>query len=160
MLIRKLDFEIYADYYQFYLEDENSPHRTDEAWDLENVAFHRMLGVSEKLVAVGTARYEEVPVSIEFHDCAPVLELEKYSRINECSLEVTSNKLTLAGCTEYLPDAARIEVEPAIYRVRVLYGNLETVKDDWEGEDFYVLQLWKDSEYREVQTLKSPNLPK
>jgi hypothetical protein len=154
MLIRKLDFQIFADYHQFYLEDETSPHHPDKAWDLENVAFNRMLGVSEKLVAIGTARYETVPVSVEFHDAEPPLELEKYSRVNECSLEVTSNKLILSGCTEYLPDAARIEVEPAIYRVRVLYGNLETVKDDWEGEDFYVLQLWKDGEFRKIKTLK------
>ncbi len=154
MLLRKLHFEIYADYYQFYLECESSPHKSDEVWDAENIAFNRMLGVGEKLIAVGTKRYETVPVSIEFHDCESVLELEKYSRINECSLEVTSNKLVLSGCTEYLPDAARIEVEPATYRVRVLYGNLETVKNDVEGDDFYILQLWKDDSFRGVKTLK------
>lgn len=152
MLIRKLDFKIYADYSQFYLECESSPHRTDEVWTKETV--EQMIGVSEKLVAVGTARYETVPVSIEFHDSEPILELEKYSRVNECSLAVTSNKLILAGCTEYLPDAARIETEPATYTVRVLYGNLESVIDDWNGEDFYILQLWKDGEKREARTLK------
>ena len=152
MLIRKLDFQIYADYHQFYLEDEASPHETGDIWTKETVG--QMIGVSEKLIAIGTARYETVPVSVEFYDREPVLELEKYSRINECSLEVTSNKLVLAGCTEYLPDAARIDAEPATYRVRVLYGNLETVKDDWEGEDFYVLQLWQDGEFQVVKTLK------
>jgi hypothetical protein len=154
MLIRKFDFDIYADYRQFYLECESSPHKTDEVWDSANIASDRMLGVSEKLVAIGTARYETVPVSIEFHDCEPVLKLEKYSRINECSLEVTSNKLILSGCTEYLPDAARIDVESGNYAVRVLYGNLETVKDDFEGEDFYILQLWKADKFQQVKTLK------
>jgi hypothetical protein len=154
MLIRKLDFEIYADYHQFYLECESSPHRSDEVWDSANIASDRMLGVSEKLIAIGTARYETVPVSIEFHDCEPVLELDKYSRVNETGLEVTSNKLVLSGCTEYLPDAARISVEPATYAVRVLYGNLETVKNDFEGEDFYILQLWKADSFQEVKTLK------
>ena len=152
MLIRKLNFEIFADYHQFYLEDENSPHQTDKVWTKETV--EQMLGVSEKLVAVGTARNVAVPVSIEFHDSEPFLELEKYSRVNECSLEITSDKLILSGCTDYLPDAARIEVEPAIYQVRILYGNLETVADEFEGEDFYVLQLWKNAEMREVLTLK------
>lgn len=152
MRIRKLDFEIYADYHQFYLEDETSPHETGEIWTKETV--EQMIAASEKLVAVGTARYETVPVTIEFHDSEPELELENYSRVNECSLEVASNKLILAGCTEYLPDATRIDVEPAIYRVRVLYGNLESVKDDWEGEDFYVLQLWKDAEMRGVSQRK------
>lgn len=155
MLIRKLDFEIYADYHQFYLEAENFPlFESEEIWDIEGKATERMLGVGKNRIAVGTARYETVPVSLEFHDSAPMLELEKYSRINECSLVVNSEKLVLAGCTEYLPDAVRIEVEPATYRVRLLYGNLETVIDDWEGEDFYVLQLWKDNEFRDVQIIK------
>ena len=152
MLIKKFDFEIYADYNQFYLADESSPFSTGEIWTDET--FQQMLAVSEKLVAIGTARYETVPVSVEMYDRNPTLELEKYSRVNECSLDVTSNKLVLEGCTEYSPDAARIEVEPSIYRVRVLYGNLETVKDDYEGEDFYVLQLWKDAEMREISILK------
>lgn len=152
MLIRKLDFEIFADYHQFYLEDETSPHRTDLVWTKESV--EQMLGVGEKLIAVGTARNDTVPVSVEFHDSEPILESEKYSRINECSLEVTSNKLILSGCTDYLPDAPRIEVKPATYRVRLLYGNLETVKDEFEGNDFYVLQLWEDNEITEVTALK------
>jgi hypothetical protein len=152
MLIRKLDFEIYADYNQFYLEDETSPHETGRIWTDETV--ERMIAVGEELVAVGTARYETVPVSVEFHDREPALELEKYSRVNECSLKVPSDKLVLEGCTEYPPEAARIDVEPGIYRVRVLYGNLESVVDDWQGDDFYVLQLWKDGELREVVHLK------
>jgi hypothetical protein len=152
MLIRKLDFEIYADYNQFYLEDETASHDTSDIWTKETV--ERMIAVSEKLVAIGTARYRTVPVSIEFHDSEPTLKLEKYSRVNECSLEAASNKLILSGCTQYLPDAARIDIKPATYRVRVLYGNAEIVTDDWEGEDFYVLQLWKDDEMKEVKTLK------
>jgi hypothetical protein len=154
MLIRKLDFEIYADYNQFYLECESSPHRTDEVWDAENVAFNRMLGVGEKLVAIGTASYRSVPVTLEFYDSSPILELEKYSRINECGLEVTSNKLILSGCMEYLPDAARIEIEPANYAVRILYGNAETISDDSEGDDFYILQLWKYDKILDMKTLK------
>lgn len=153
-MISRNDYQLYADYHQFYLEDENSPHETNLVWDLEGKAHERMLGVAEGLVAVGTARYETVPVSVEFYDGEPVLELEKYSRVNECSLEAKSEKLIISGCLEFLETAARIEIEPSIYRVRILYGNLETVKDDWEGEDFYVLQLWKDTAMREVVTLK------
>ena len=148
------EFQIYADYNQFYLECESSPHETDKVWDVENIAFSRMLGVGKGLIAVGTARYRTVPVTIEFHDSAPRLDLEIYSRLNECSLEVTASKLILSGCTEYLPDAARIRVEPATYRVRILYGNAEIVTDDSEGEDFYVLQLWKDNDFRDVKILK------
>ena len=61
MLIRKLDFEIYADYNQFYLEDENSLHETGDIWTKETI--EQMIAVREKLIAVGTARYREVPVT-------------------------------------------------------------------------------------------------
>lgn len=152
MLIKKADYQIFADYHQFYLEDETSPHDTGSIWTKET--FEQMIAVSEKLIAVGTGRNNSVPVTVEIHDSEPILELEKYSRINECSLEAASNKLILAGCTDYLPDAERIEIEPSIYRVRVLYGNLETIDEYGEGDDFYVLQLWKDSQMREIQTLK------
>jgi hypothetical protein len=157
MLIRRLDFEIDADYRQFYLEDETSPHETGEIWTKET--HERILAVSEKLVAVGTARYETVPVAVEFYDSEPALEPEKYSRINECGLEAASQKLISSGCTEWLPDAARIDVEPAIYRVRALYGNFETVVDDWEGEDFYVLQLWETGEMRESDQVYKDGTP-
>ena len=152
MPIKTFDFQIFADYHQFYLEDENSPHDTGDIWNQETV--EQMAATAKGLLAVGTARSSTVPVTVEFHDGEPILELEKYSRVNECSLEITSDRLVISGCTDYLPDAERIEVIPSIYRVRILYGNLETVVEEWEGEDFYLLQLWKDSEMREISTLK------
>jgi len=37
----------------------------------------------------------------------------------------------------------RIPVPPAVYRVRVSYGGLDTLSDDGlEGDDHYRLQLW------------------
>jgi len=152
MLIRKQEFQTLAEYHQFYLEDDNSPHNTGDIWNEKTVGL--MLAVEEGLVAVGTARGLEVPVTVEIHDSEPGLELENYSRANECSLNVTADKIVILGCTDYQPDAERIEIEPGFYRVRVLYGNLESVIDEWEGEDFYVLQLWKDSEMREISVLK------
>ncbi|MBK7708160.1 MAG: hypothetical protein IPJ30_21025 [Acidobacteria bacterium] len=152
MLINRFDFQIDADFHQFYLEDESSPHGTDTIWDQSS--FERMLGVGEKLIAVGTGRLGEVPVAVEIHDSAPETQIERYSRVNECSLEATSGRLVIAGCTDYLPDAARIAIESGFYRVRVLYVDLETVTDEIEGSDSYVLQLWKDSQMRDVEVLK------
>lgn len=152
MLISRHEFQIFADYHQFYLEDENSLHSSDEdIWNDKTV--EQMLGVKEDLIAVRTARSLAVPVTIEIYDSEPAVELEKFSRINECSLNITSDKIIILG-NDYLPDAARIDVEPSIYRVRILYGNLESV-EEWEGEDFYILQLWEDDKMREIITLKS-----
>jgi len=152
MLINKQEFQIFANYHQFYLEDENSPRNTRDIWNEKTVG--QMLAVEKGLVAVGTARNLTVPVTIEIHDSEPDLELENYSRANECSLNVTVDKIIISGCTDYLPNAKRIKIESGFYRVRVLYGNLKSVIEEWEGEDFYVLQLWKDSELREISTLK------
>lgn len=152
MMISEHKFEIFADYHQFYLEDENSPHETGSIWTQET--HTRMLAIEEGLVAVGTARNVEVPVTIEIHDSEPMLKAEHFSRVNECSLKIWSNKMTIAGCTDYLPDAARIEIEPSIYRVRILYGNLESVENEIDGEDFYILQLWKDSQMHGIKEIK------
>ena len=32
-MISRREFEILADYHQFYLEDENSPHETGDIWN-------------------------------------------------------------------------------------------------------------------------------
>lgn len=152
MLISRHEYQICADYHQFYLEDEKSPHNTGGVWNEKTIG--QMLAVEEGLVAVSTARNETVPVTIEIYDSEPSLELGNYSRANECSLEVTTDKIIISGCTDYLPDAERIKIEPGFYRVRVLYGNLESVTEEWEGEDFYILQLWRDAEMREISTLK------
>lgn len=152
MLINKSEYKIYADYNQFYLKDKTSPHKTEDIWTEE--AFNQMLAISEKLVAVGTARYAEVPVSVEIHDSAPEIEAEKYSRVNECSIEVISGVALLEGCTEGDKTARVIELEPATYRIRVLYINLESVKGDFDGNDSYALQIWRDSEYRLIKTIK------
>jgi hypothetical protein len=93
------------------------------------------------LVAVLTARSVEVPVSVEIHDGEPNLDLESPSRVVECSLDVRTGKLVVAGCTEYLPDAPRIGIPPGIYRVRVSYAGLETVEDEFEGDDSYLVQF-------------------
>lgn len=151
MLISLHEFEIFADYHQFYLEDETWSPNTGDIWNEETVK--QMLEVGESFIAVGTARDMTVPVAVEFHDGEQLLELEKYSRVNECSLDVKSDKFVISGCTDYLPDAARIEVKPSIYRVRILYRNLESVVD-LDGDDFYVLQLWKEGKMREIAHLK------
>ena len=82
MPIKKLDFEIDADYRQFYLEDETSPHETGEIWTPE--AIERLLATGTKLVAVGTARNDKVPVSVEIHDSAP--DPEQHVDTGSCGL--------------------------------------------------------------------------
>ncbi|MFN5713043.1 MAG: hypothetical protein ACK463_00385, partial [Bradyrhizobium sp.] len=66
-----------------------------------------------------------------------------WDHIVEASLDVASGRIAIAGCTDYFPDAARIDVAPGTYRLRVSYGALDTLSEDGlEGDDHYRLQLW------------------
>jgi hypothetical protein len=57
--------------------------------------------------------------------------------VNECTLDVQSGRIVIAGCTDYFPTAARIEVSPGSYRARLYYGNLDALSDD-----HYKVVLW------------------
>lgn len=86
----------------------------------------------------------DVPVSIEVLNSAPPPELEQWDHVVECTLVVQGNRIVVAGCTDYFPDAARIEVAPGAYRVRVGYAGLASISEDGlSGNDSYTLQLWQ-----------------
>jgi hypothetical protein len=85
----------------------------------------------------------DVPVVVEVTDEAPDDDFAEWDQINECSLDISSGRIAIAGCTDYFPDAARIVVPPASYRARVYYGGLDSLSDDGlEGDDHYRVVLW------------------
>ena len=74
--------------------------------------------------------------------------------MNECTLDVQSGRIVIAGCTDYFPDAVRIEVFPGSYRARLYYGNLDALSDDGlDGDDHYKVVLWR-AEPGPVKVLK------
>lgn len=141
MAIQKYHYELFADYFQFYLQDETVEGNLGDSWTKE--AYDRLLAITIGTIGVGTVRNMTVPVDIEFHQTAPEESLAEWDQVNECSLEITSGRIVIAGCTDYFPDAARIEISPGIYRLRIYYGNLEALSDDGlEGDDQYRIVLW------------------
>jgi hypothetical protein len=130
-------FNLFADYFQFYVQDE-------EALGLDILSredIDRMFAVAPGYVWVGTARNMHVPVTIEILEAEPALDLESWHHVTECSIDIPSGKLVVAGCTDYFPDAARIGVAPGTYRARVSGGGFDTV-DGLEGAESYRVQLW------------------
>ena len=114
----------------------------------------RSLALAPGTIAVATLGAAEVPVAIEIHEDEPVGDAAAWDHVVEASIAVASGRLVVAGCTDYLPDAKRIAVAPASYRVRISYGGLDTVSEDGlEGEDRYRLQLWPAPE-SELRILK------
>ncbi|MHB8217984.1 MAG: hypothetical protein ACYDDS_18075 [Candidatus Sulfotelmatobacter sp.] len=139
----KFEFNLFADYFQFYMQDETVEGDLSECWTKE--AVNRLLAVTEGKIGVGTVRNMMVPVVVEVADAEPdEAETPKWDQVNECDLMVKSGRIVVAGCTDYFPDAARIEVPPGSYRVRLYYGDLNSLsEDELEGNDHYRIVLWR-----------------
>ena len=60
-----------------------------------------------------------VPVDVEVLDAEPQDSFDDWDQVNECSIDVKSGRIVIAGCTDYFPDAARIQVAPGMYRARI-----------------------------------------
>jgi len=59
-----------------------------------------------------------------------------------------------AGCTDYFPDAARIEFAPGSYRARIYHGSPSLLSEDaLDGDDHYKVVLWTAAP-RPLQVLK------
>ena len=139
--MRSLQYQLFADYYQFYIQDETANGDLSECWDAE--ATNRLLAVAPGAVGIGTVRNMNVPVTLEIHTEPPAQDIDIWDHVTECSLGVASGRLVIAGCTDYFPDAARIDLPNGNYQVRVSYGDLAKLSDDGlDGEDHYRVQLW------------------
>jgi hypothetical protein len=140
--MRQFHFELFADYCQFYLQDETAAGDLSESWTEE--ASDRLLAVAPGIVGIGTVRNMTVPVSLELLDVEPENDFDRWDHVTECSLDVHSDRLVVAGCTDYFPDAKRIEVVSGSYRVRASYGSLNSLSEDGlSGDDHYRIQVWQ-----------------
>lgn len=135
------ELTLFADYHQFYIQDENVDGNLSDAWTDE--AVERLLAVAPGTVGIGTVRNVDVPVTIVVLEREPALDADKFDQVVECSIVVESGAIVVAGCTDYFPDAARINIPSGPYRVRASFEGLESVSaDGLEGNDQYHLQLW------------------
>jgi len=137
-------FDLFADYFQFYIEDaaaEVSPDEAGDAWTQE--AIRNLLAPVRGSVRIGTVRNTTVPVELRVEAEEPATALDDYDHVAEASIDIPSGRLVIAGNSDYWPDAPRIDLAPGSYRVRVLYRGLATVSDDGlAGDDSYALVLW------------------
>jgi len=142
MLLEKYNFDLFADYFQFYLQDEQADLDLSlNIWSEQ--AVEDLLAVTPDIIHIGTVRNMTVPVAVEVHDSEPNEDFNLWEHITECSIEIPSGSLVVAGCSDYFPDAARIKIIPDTYRARIFYGALETLSEDGlDGDDHYKVTLW------------------
>jgi hypothetical protein len=139
--MKSFELVLFADYFQFYVRDEAANGDLSQAWNEETT--DRMLALAPGTVGIGTVRNMDVPVTVDILDHAPEDDFSEWDHVVETSLDVASGRIVIAGCTDYVPDAKRIEIPPGTYRVRVSYGALDTLSEDGlSGDDRYRLQLW------------------
>ena len=81
-------------------------------------AAARLLAVRPGVVGIGTVRNVDVPVSIELLGAEPMTSLAQWDHVVDCIVLVQSGRIVVAGCTDYFPDAARIDAVPGTCRVR------------------------------------------
>ena len=143
---------LFADYHQLYLQDEQADTDTPEDWGEQLTT--RMIAVDPGIVGIGTARNMTVPVRVDLVATRPDDDFDVWDHVAEASLEVSSGQIVIAGCMDYFPDAKRLPVLPGCYRVRVYYGGLNTLSEDGlDGEDHYQVVLWPEK-YRSPGVLK------
>jgi hypothetical protein len=149
-----IELQIYADYYQFYVQDMESTCDTSVIWD-DPASTEQGAVVGEGLVAVSTKRYETVPVRVEWYPSDPGFDWEGIDRVNECGIEVRTR--LGVGMPISLRPLHHIEfVEPGIYDVRLMAWGLDTVVSDWDGGDHYIVQLWPAATLRPLTHLAKP----
>jgi hypothetical protein len=147
-------FELFADYYQFYLQDEAAKGDLSDAWT--ETAVKRLLAIAPGTLGVGTARNNTVPVTVEVLAAAPIPDFEGWDQVVECALEVPTGRIVIAGTTDYFPDAARLAVAPGAYAARISYGALASVSaDGLTGADYYRVQLWPGKVSSDVAVIKA-----
>lgn len=159
-MTNEIKLELFADYFQFYIQDEKANGDLSDQWTEE--AVEQLLAITDGTIGVGTVRNMDVSVIIKTYDIDPLFltdcENNTIGQINECDINVTSGKIVIAGCTDYFPDAKRIELNNGIYRARIYYLNLDKLSEDgFNGEDFYEIHLWLTDKQENVKIIKNRN---
>ena len=134
-------FIVFADYFQFVVQDENAEDDFATIWTEDALAAQTAFGQSA--VCPGTLRNVDVPVEIVVAEGDPHVSLEDVDHAVEGSIEVSSGRLVVMSCTGYLPDAPRIEVEPGTYRALAVMSGIDSIETEWEpADDKYTVYLW------------------
>ncbi|AOV89752.1 hypothetical protein [Vibrio parahaemolyticus] len=137
-------FELFADYFQLYLMDVEASDDPSEIWTEE--ALNLMLGQLPNTLAVGTFRNVEVPFEVEVYETKPDVNLDEWDHASKGYFTVKSGVCSVFGCTDYLPETAKIHIKPGDYAVLSLAKGVATITEEWGGaDDLYKLLIWPSS---------------
>ena len=133
-------YQIFADYFQFYLWDADERPNAPEDYDDEDI--RRRIKTVPFVVVIQPVRNMEVPVEIELAPAPPPLALDHWDHVAEASIELPSGRLEIHKCTGGSIDT--LPVTPGSYRVRACFAGVGTLSEDGlDGDDRYHITLWQ-----------------
>lgn len=142
-------FQPLADHYQFHVQDAEATDGLIDGDSWSNEASERTrIAVAPHAIAVGTARYDFVPVTLEIRAAPPAFEsLDAYDHVVEADLELPSGRLAMTGCTQLPSEVDPVVLRPGRYRLRIAYepdARPRGVPDDRKPGEYltYRLTLW------------------
>jgi hypothetical protein len=113
-------FEPYADHLQFFLEDAEVESGIGDTWAEAPETWR--ISPERHVVAVGTARYDYVPVVLELLNSPPQdSSFEDADHVVEADLDLPSGKLAIHDGTQLPGEVEPLHLEPGRYRLRVSY---------------------------------------
>lgn len=131
---------IFADYFQFLVMDMASTDDFSSLWNNESV--ERMVALGTSAISLGTLRNVDVQVEIHVVDDLPDLPPDEYDHIAEGSFESPTGVVAVMGCTDFFPDAYRIDVRPGDYQFLYLVQGVGSITDEWSpASDLYILYI-------------------
>ncbi|MFD8707692.1 hypothetical protein ACFV1W_34770 [Kitasatospora sp. NPDC059648] len=133
---------LFADYHQIQVMDEVFDGDLGGAWTTE--AWVDGVAVAGGAVAIGTEDNLDVCVDVEILDAEPTDDGLDFDHVVEASLSISSGRVVVKGCTDYLPDAARFEIPAGAIRVRASRSYLDApdCTDGVDATEFVRLQFW------------------
>lgn len=146
--------KVFADYRQFYVWDPvASGQLAPEEWSDDDV--QKKIKTGKHVVVICPERDMEVPVLVEVFSQDPGFHVAQWDHIAEAPLDVQSGTIEIHECTGGA--LAEFTVPPGTYRVRALYGALDSLSDDGlDGKDNYTVNIWP-CENRPLQVIKQWN---
>ena len=156
--MERYKFDVFADYFQFQLEDDGVEHSAD-LWK-EQILKDRII-TEQGVILIDAARNMTVPVNVEIYEPnekVPYESLDRWDHVVECSIKITMGRLVVWG-NDYYPDAPRINLKSNTYRVSVYFAGQYTLSPDGlDGDDSYLITLQPGPEtpIRVIKQGKSP----
>ncbi|MRT29779.1 hypothetical protein [Herbaspirillum sp. CAH-3] len=148
----KYRWPIFADYFQFIVQDEESKDDFGELWRGAPVGM--MVAAGETALSFGTLRNVDVQVELRVVDEPPEIQLDECDHGVEGAFASPTGKLLALGCTENFKDASRLEIAPGSYGFIYLISGADTVQNEWEpAEDLYSVYIWPAAK-RELRPVK------